>query len=206
MWKKNFEGKREVSYKDFETAFFRTIGEDGSDDLKNKCLKKLILDEKDDHTAFVSLERFGTFLDWFGALDKNIMNNVLETMKQPWFFGDITREDSESKLSECTSGGYFLIRLSTNNPRENPFTLSMLNKKLDTIHLRIKRTNDNKLKISIKKHGKAVKIVEPGTIVQFIKKSSKALGLSTPVKGGGNTSIFNAKPGIYTMDNYDDSE
>jgi len=111
-------------------------------------------------------------------------------MKEDWFHGDITREESDSKLSDFEKKGTFLVRLSTKNSRENPFTLSMVNKKGNTIHLRIKRTKDNKLKLFIKKHGKSVKIIEPGGVKNLIEAAKAKLGLLNPCLGRKYKDIF----------------
>jgi hypothetical protein len=44
----------------------------------------------------------------------------------------------------------------------------MVNKNGDLIHLRIKRTKENKHKLFIKKHGKAIKIEEAGGIENLV--------------------------------------
>jgi len=71
----------------------------------------------------------------------------------------------------------------------------MVNKKGDTIHLRIKRTKDNKFKLYIKKHGKAVKIVEPGGVENLINVAKTTLGLSKPCLGRKYKDIFKKKKG-----------
>jgi len=209
MWKKLFEGKTEVPYKDFDVALYKTIGEEYPPypdfDDKHKCLKALILTEKDDHSGAVNLENFGNFLDWFGPCDSGILNRVLNVMREDWFHGDITREEAELKLSDFERKGTYLIRLSTNAPRENPFTLSMVNKNGDTVHLRIKRTKDSKLKLYIKKKGKALKIVEP-TVEALVNTAKSTLGLSKPCLGRKYKDIFKKKKGVYMMSDYSGSD
>jgi len=126
MWRSTFEGKREVSFKDFDVALYRAVGEEYPPypdfDDKHKCLKALILTEKDDHTGVVSLENFGYLLDWFGPCDSGMLQRVLNAMKEDWFHGDISREESESKLSDFERKGTYLVRLSTKKIQERILT------------------------------------------------------------------------------------
>jgi len=210
MWKRSFEGKRDVPLKSFDAAFYRAINEEYPPypefDDKYKCLKAIISSEKDDHSANVTVERFGLFLDWFGPMDNQILNRLLNAMKEDWFHGDVSREESESKLSDFERKGTFMIRLSTNLPQKNPFTLSMVNKNGDLIHLRIKRTKENKHKLFIKKHGKAIKIEEAGGIENLVNVAKTTLGLSKPCLGRKYKDIFKKKKGVYMMTDYSGSD
>jgi serine/threonine protein kinase len=209
MWKTNFDGKREVSFKNFDSIFYRAIGEDYPPypefDDKHKCLKAILSSEKDDQSSVVSVDNFGLFVDWFGPCDKGILTRLLNAMKEDWFHGDITREESELKLSDFDRKGTFMVRLSTNAPKQNPFTLSMINKKGDLVHLRIKRTKEGKLKLFLKKHGKAIKIEEPGGIENLVNVAKTTLGLSKPCLGRKYKDIFKKKKGVYMMNDYSSS-
>jgi len=126
-------------------------------------------------------------------------------MREDWFHGDISREEAELKLSDFERKGTFLIRLSTNTPRSNPFTLSMVNKNSDTVHLRIKRTKDKKLKLFIKKKGEVVEIVETN-LEGLVNTAKSTLGLSKPCLGRKYKDIFKKKKGVYMMNDYSDEE
>jgi len=67
--------------------------------------------------------------------------------------------------------------------------------------LRIKRTKDNKLKLFIKKHGKSVKIIEPGGVENLIEVAKSTLGLSKPCLGRKYKDIFTKRRGTYVMPN-----
>jgi len=118
-------------------------------------------------------------------------------MKEEWFHGDITREESESKLSDFDRKGTFMVRLSTNTPQVNPYTLSMINKKGELVHLRIKRTKENKFKLFLKKHGKTIKIEEAGGVENLLNVAKTTLGLSKPCLGRKYKDIFKKRKRVF---------
>jgi serine/threonine protein kinase len=209
LWKSNFEGKREVSYKTFVTILYKSVGEEypayPEFDDKNKCLKAILAVDKDDQSSVVTVERFGTFLDWFGPLDSKVLERLLNAMKEDWFHGDITREEAESKLSDfMDSKGTFMVRLSQNQ-YDYPFTLSMVSKSQDLLHLRIKRTKEKKLKLLVKKQGKTIKIEEIA-LDALVNSAKRVLGLAKPCLGRKYKDIFKKKKGVYMMTEYDSDD
>jgi serine/threonine protein kinase len=209
MWKQYFEGKRDVTFKSFEQVLYNIVGEqyphNPEFDDKNKCLRAILAIEKDDQSDVVTIERFGTFLDWFGPLDNKILERLLNAMKEDWFHGDITREEAESKLSDfMDSKGTFMIRLSTNQ-HDYPFTLSMVSKSQDLLHLRIKRTKERKLKLLVKKQGKTIKL-EESSLDSLVNAAKPVLGLGKCCLGRKFKDIFKKKKGVYMMTDYDDSD
>jgi serine/threonine protein kinase len=206
FWRANFFGKREITYKSFETVLYNFIRVEYPSnpeiDNQNKCLKELLSVGKDDQSNVVTMDRFGQFLEWFGPLDNKMIERLYKIMVEDWFHGDITREEAESKLGEDTKGA-FMIRLSSNQ-RDYPFTLSMV-KGHDLLHLRIKRTKDRKLKLLVRKHGDTVKIEET-ELCTLVNNVKSVLGLVKPVKGRKYIKLFKKKKGTYQMteDEYDD--
>ena len=92
------------------------------------------------------MDRFNIVTSWFGEFfDKDsalfLLDEVSVVLKAPWFF-NVTKEDAELMLVN-QDPGCFLIRLSTNDPVNSPFTLSRCVKAKDgrtkTVHKRINR-------------------------------------------------------------------
>lgn len=77
----------------------------------------------------VTMHRFCTNIKWFGRFFEAGAHSIIEMVKvlqtKPWFHGDVTKEDSEARLS-CRMDGTFLVRLSATTPG-CPYTISMIN-------------------------------------------------------------------------------
>jgi serine/threonine protein kinase len=77
----------------------------------------------------VTMHRFCTNIKWFGRFFEPGAHSIIEMVKvlqtKPWFHGDVTKEDSEARLS-CRMDGTFLVRLSATTPG-CPYTISMIN-------------------------------------------------------------------------------
>eukprot|EP01129_Flabellula_baltica_P007123 TRINITY_DN2737_c0_g1_i2.p1 TRINITY_DN2737_c0_g1~~TRINITY_DN2737_c0_g1_i2.p1 ORF type:complete len:437 (-),score=100.28 TRINITY_DN2737_c0_g1_i2:69-1379(-) len=195
FWRSNFETST-VPFGDFAKKFYEMVHQDypvyPEYDEGHKCLAAVF-------PEYVSVEQFGNFLVWFGPLDDTILHRLVELLEQPWFFGDITRDEAEAKLSDFDKKGTFLIRLSTNNPRDNPYTLSLIRKQI--MHLRIKRVSAG-LRILFKKQSKTIKVVEPN-LLELVKTIKGPLSLGKPCLGRKYKDIFKKKGGVYLVTNYD---
>jgi len=79
--------------------------------------------------------------------EKTILGAIKRVLEQPWFHGDISKEDADSSLATSRniegpkifgSHGDFLVRVSLSEPVEkHPFTISKANKKGVIYHQRI---------------------------------------------------------------------
>jgi len=85
------------------------------------------------HQPQMSLPKFGKLLKWFGPLqpegDKySMLDYVVQTMKQPWFFGTINRQAAEAKLDPYKNvESTFLVRLNSGQNEAievSPYTIS----------------------------------------------------------------------------------
>jgi len=127
MWKKNWIGEIQTSWVKFSTIFYKQIGEplarERERNIDYQCLRKILCESTPNE--HVTLERFGTFLKWFGPLKQGkILEKTKTLMQAPWFHGDIQRQDAETLLSAFPKGNY-LVRLSFNEPiAKTPFTIS----------------------------------------------------------------------------------
>jgi len=209
FWKTYFEGKREVSYRTFDNAFYRALSESYPPypefDDKHKCLTALLSTEKDDHSSHVSIERFGLLLDWFGPME-GMLDRILNAMSEDWFHGDITKDATDAKLSDFEgSKGTFLVRLSLNQPEKNPFSISMISRNGQVVHIRINRKKKTgKLRVSFKKKNK-VENIDADTIEELVNLSKGPLSLGK-VCPGRKYNPLSKKKGTYIMNNYDDDD
>jgi hypothetical protein len=85
---------------------------------------------KANNVLVVTMARFCTNIKWFGPFYERgqrtrIIAMVQELQSKPWFHGDISKEDADSRLS-CRMEGTFLVRLSATTPG-CPYTISMIN-------------------------------------------------------------------------------
>jgi len=90
----------------------------------------------------ISLTDFNMYYQWFGHFfDKPDGTRFLREMNRvlaaPWFHGDITQEEAESRLTK-QQGNAFLVRFSHKNPFLQPFTISRLKNGVPA-HKRINR-------------------------------------------------------------------
>lgn len=76
---------------------------------------------------------------WFGPLKylsdgKALLTKMVTTLKERWFFGDLSQSQAEDRLNDQPKGT-FLIRFSASAP--GCFTISHLNKKNQLTHQRV---------------------------------------------------------------------
>jgi len=96
-----------------------------------KCLEAILVK---DETKFVSLERFGYVLKWFGPLnfrDTNIIDKIHSILKNKWFHGEVSREQitqNSTQFGEEKKKKQFLVRFSETEPiEEHPFSITVWN-------------------------------------------------------------------------------
>jgi len=134
MWKSLWPGQLQISWNQFSVEFYKLIGQTlhRDRDIKFKCLQALL-----EIDQVVTLERFGFFSKWFYPLNKGVLDRLVETLKLPYFHGDISRKESEAFLSSFKKGS-FLIRFSMTDPVQvSPFTITKVSDKGDINHQRI---------------------------------------------------------------------
>jgi serine/threonine protein kinase len=159
FWDKNFKGKSKASWDQFVKRFSPLLGkkERSKLQLEIACLQKLVAEEEKEGEKFLSVERFGALLKWFGPIksDKgDILDRIQSTMKCDWFFGGYSSDEAEAVLKLYKDKpGTFLVRLNMrgNNPIEkSPFTISRIDERGKIVHTRIQR-KDSGLRISVGK-------------------------------------------------------
>jgi len=204
LWKENWLGKDEVTFNKFVTVLCKALdvqlGRDRERNLDYKCLKAILAVEKDD-SFNVNIERFGLLIKWFGPLkqkrkneDLTIFSIIKSAMQEPWFHGDLPRQNCEAILSDhLKKKGTYLVRLSTTDPIEKtPFTISKVNKKGTINHQRVYVNRDRSgYYIVIKtKDGKDKKIEARGEIEALITKVTSELGLKYNCPGRKYNELF----------------
>jgi len=96
---------------------------------------------------YVTFENFEKFLKWFGPVrrdeGRDILNSITELVKEPWFHGDIVREQAEARIAASQNKSGFLVRYSQ---KEGKFTLSWHNRKAKRYdHMRIEEKYNRNL-------------------------------------------------------------
>eukprot|EP01127_Copromyxa_protea_P021033 TRINITY_DN7130_c0_g1_i1.p1 TRINITY_DN7130_c0_g1~~TRINITY_DN7130_c0_g1_i1.p1 ORF type:complete len:469 (-),score=68.87 TRINITY_DN7130_c0_g1_i1:86-1492(-) len=151
FWKKNFLGREEVRWQEFEAKFYEYLGvpRNSESTINSNCLKAILVDRQvkgtflrqvDPHN--VSIENFGDLLQWVGPMvksnkenDKTVLDNIRELMEKAWFHGDIDTKTSQERLSGRPDGT-FLIRFSS---IAGLYTISQINSDRLILHQRIQR-------------------------------------------------------------------
>eukprot|EP01129_Flabellula_baltica_P003700 TRINITY_DN13441_c0_g1_i1.p1 TRINITY_DN13441_c0_g1~~TRINITY_DN13441_c0_g1_i1.p1 ORF type:complete len:578 (+),score=113.65 TRINITY_DN13441_c0_g1_i1:126-1736(+) len=123
FWRNNFGHKLHVKWSSFYYRLLDFLAVVDIPDKKiKKCIKYLFI--KDDHKKIVTMEMFGKILQWFGPLHLNgedILERIEPLFESNWFWGDISREQSEKSLKSK----HFLIRFSKKGDiASTPFVLS----------------------------------------------------------------------------------
>ena len=90
----------------------------------------------------VHITRFGQVCAWFGPLQSGsdstiLLLNVVNLLKEKWFHGDLSQEESEDRLNDQPKGTY-LIRFSSSSP--GCFTISHMSKTKLVCHQRVTHT------------------------------------------------------------------
>jgi serine/threonine protein kinase len=151
FWLNYWKGKTEAKFSQFAEELYYSVylplpTENLLEDFKYLSLLAILCENKDVN-SMVTLEKFALALKWFGDLkesDSNIIDSIYKIVKNPWFHGNITREEATDVLTKKKrKPGTFLVRLSSSEPIEsNPFTLSKLTKDGKVQHHRIYKAKE----------------------------------------------------------------
>ena len=86
--------------------------------IRFACLQAVVVDpeESDFGNPRVSIDSFAKALDYFGPLEEDdptaFMERIYEILRKPYYFGDISKEESQVILGPQRTGT-FLVRLSS---------------------------------------------------------------------------------------------
>ena len=100
----------EASFKDFKVK----LG-DQFPNLSNRAWDQLKASLDVEDTGFVTIHRWGSFIEGFGPDISNALNQMEETLGEDFFAGFLTSDDTVAVLNMCDPGA-FLIRFSTHEP------------------------------------------------------------------------------------------
>lgn len=103
LWEKgNWMNHQAVPLNDFMTVLYDFTKPQGEKEVYTKCISQLFFPHDDTSDKEMSLENFAKLLKWFGPLKQGEMDSILEiifeTVRQPWFFGVMSREEAETRL------------------------------------------------------------------------------------------------------------
>lgn len=124
LWKTCFssgsELRESVTFAEFLDCFCRYFTEDGQVPPpimpSFKCLRQIFCEGE-----IVTLPHFGRMLGFFGPLEKGVwLEDLMNVMKEPWFWGDTSREIACQKLA-AEPRGTFLVRYAS---EDSFFTIS----------------------------------------------------------------------------------
>jgi len=204
MWRSHWNGELSVSWNKFVTTFYSHFDFHFDErDEQYKCLKRVLCPDSQEET--VTLDRFGNFLKWFGPCKSkagSILARLSNLLKYKWFHGDLTRENSETRLNEFGKGT-FLVRLSSTEPIERaPFTISKVHKTGEINHQRVyAKTEDGLGYFTHVKYKNGTKKVEAdGGIENLLLKVLKDLSLRKECPGWPYSNLFTTVDSSYNID------
>lgn len=216
FWKRSFLGKEAVEWKTFATTFaeYLRLPFPRLDSPEWRAMAALLAEEDQDPTLtnppkVVTMERFGQVLSWFGPLQieandaeqsqdttssssspapTSFLNHITETLRCPWFHGDVDRFHTERHLQN-KSPGTFLVRVSTTVA--GAFTISKMSRKGKVNHQRIDFKPGKGFTIKIMTASSGSRLVsENSSLPAFIAKIGPALNLNQPLEPSPYAGIF----------------
>lgn len=122
FWREKCGDKVKLLWKDFMTAFATYVHEKQRPflpltpeaELKLACLKQLVANNPDQE---VSIEDFAWCVTCFGPWeDASILSRMENLLRKRWFFGFLSADEAEKKLSLAHKRGTFLVRFSMQDP------------------------------------------------------------------------------------------
>jgi len=152
-------------------------------------LKSMII--KNDNNM-VPIDEFGNILKWFGPMlvseepENNFIYRMQNLLTKRWFHGDITLNESQTRLAGTDPGSY-LIRFSSN---PGQYALSKMienhNKERVIVHIRISHSPGGKYSFVLDG-----KVYEYDNLEELVK--SPVLGLAKPCQGSKYYAQFRIK-------------
>mmetsp|Transcript_46259 Transcript_46259/g.116492 ORF Transcript_46259/g.116492 Transcript_46259/m.116492 type:complete len:564 (-) Transcript_46259:44-1735(-) len=150
FWMDNFFPESSAKWADFAPAFYKCLGKPVPDHpvvssalshskvvsdteiLDEETRELLCLYELVEHDGLVSTSSLGGVVASFAPLDSGFLTRLVDTLRQPWFFGSIPTKAAEQKLC-VQSCGTFLVRFSNSKP--GVYCISLVNANKMVQHL-----------------------------------------------------------------------
>jgi len=122
FWTSELKTKHEVSYTRFikKLCAWLDAPKVESNSHLDKCLMTLCSHQNKKFKNVVSIDQFGLLAQWFGPLREEnitILDKVQNLCKNEWFFGELTREETDDILKKSNNKSY-LLRLSLPDPNK----------------------------------------------------------------------------------------
>jgi len=188
FWIKSFDQYRSP-FPDFLACLQEKFGLE-VDGLTTKCLMALLCDEG---SNIVTKESFARLLCFFGPVDGDmrvVLHRIRTLLEEPYFHGDIEKDDAVKLLSREKKAGSFLVRFSGTRGGSSlgNYAISLKKKNGSISHIRLTggggRVCDN--------------------LERFIKLNKKEVGLKYPCPGSRYRHIFDesVEPNSSAMSGY----
>lgn len=137
LWKESFGSKWEIPWKEFQKTLALKLRISSSlKQVQFFCLKEFLCPNQQD---FVSIENFGSFLEWFGPLKRGVsfLEEFYGIVTSSYFFGYMSAEQATQALASQPVGT-FLVRFSAIEP--GWFSLSFVTENETVQHSRIEHS------------------------------------------------------------------
>jgi SH2 domain len=218
FWMANFFPETTTKWKEFAPAFYKFLGKtlpehpvvSGATDLSHSKVGEMeILDEETrellclyeliEENGAVNTTKLGRVVASFAPLDGGFLARLVDTLRQPWFFGSIQTKAAEQKLCVQRCGTY-LVRFSNSKP--GVYCISLVNVNKMVQHLVMQHTSHGyRLDTAIKKFW--------STVPEFIQENASKYKLLDECPGWPFEHLFESqKAGIggYTAQFDDDMD
>jgi hypothetical protein len=133
FWHDRFGVMEQVLWREAEPAFLEFFGAIGKSS-RAAHVHALLSKMRDHGRDIVTLEWFGSVVDWFGPLTVANLRDMYATLVEKWFHGELSTCDAERMLGDKASGT-FLVRFSTQS--RGSFTISRVATNNAIHHLRV---------------------------------------------------------------------
>jgi hypothetical protein len=178
FWQDRFGVMEQVLWREAEPAFLEFFGAIGKSS-RAAHVHALLSKPRDHGQDIVTLEWFGSVVDWFGPLTDANLREMYATLAEKWFHGDVSTSDAERMLGDEPIGTY-LVRFSTQS--RGLFTISRIATNKAIHHQRIQHPPLHAEFSILTRHYKSLR--------EMVASETNALLLAKPCPGSMFRNIF----------------
>jgi serine/threonine protein kinase len=193
FWKFYYDGKISVPFDDFARDLSTHLNLDIESEknlIRKKCLEAIICKEDEVKARYVTLDRFGLVLKWFGPLTlagESLLEKIVRILKNDYFHGEVSKKKLEVYNKQYATSdkkkSFYLLRFSETEPiEEHPFSITVW-KGGSNINHRINYNVQTGLYSVSFKDKKDSNSISDKDLCDVIKICSKPLKLKTEIIG-----------------------